>query len=101
MEIAKHSAPHPYTLPSIVDFSTLMEIQPAIHHLLAASSQTVVVDAGAVERISTPGIQFLIASQKSAASGHKSFAIAQPSASFTQALEDLGLDTIFTPKGAS
>lgn len=78
-------------LPSDLD---LAMAQPLLDSLRAgfAASETVVAEAGAVERVSTACVQALLVASRHAAEHNRKFTIAQPSEVLTEACEDLGLD---------
>ena len=60
-----------------------------------ASSTSVVIDASAVERITTPCVQVLVAAAHSAAAQGGTFAVGRASEAFKAAFLDLGLGELY------
>ena len=77
-------------LPSDLD---LAMAQPLVDSLRAgfAASNTVIVEATGVERVSTACVQALLVAARHAAENNQKFAIALPTEVLTEACEDLGL----------
>jgi anti-anti-sigma regulatory factor len=84
----------PGELPQILD---LTEAKPLRERLAAlAGDPSPAVDAGAVQRLSTPCAQVLLATGRAVASAGASFRIVNASAVFRAALADLGLQPEFS-----
>jgi chemotaxis protein CheX len=85
------SAPCPAVrlLPQILDLTQAKSLRDSLAAQLAGHA--VVLDAGAVERMSTPCAQVLLAAARAAGSADASFRIINASAVFRTALADLGL----------
>lgn len=81
-------------LPAIVDLDSLDSIRDGL--IDAIEEGPVAVQAGAVERVSTNALFMLISASESARRNHNDFAIEQPSAALTAAIERLGLDAQFS-----
>lgn len=77
-------------LPNDLDLSMA---QPLLDSLRAAAKSAfpVIVQAGAVERVSTACVQVLIAAGRDTTEHGGIFAILNPSEALTEACEDLGL----------
>ncbi|WP_431204584.1 STAS domain-containing protein [Bradyrhizobium betae] len=82
-----------HRLPSQLDLTAARQLQDDIRSRLASGA--VVLDAGAVDRLSTPCVQILLAAGLAAASADVSFRIANASEVFTTAVVELGLETQF------
>ncbi|WP_311982466.1 STAS domain-containing protein [Bradyrhizobium japonicum] len=82
-----------YRLPSQLDLTSARKLKDDIGSRLAAGA--VVVDAGAVDRLSTPCVQVLVAAALAAASANVPFRIANASEVFRAAVVELGLETQF------
>jgi chemotaxis protein CheX len=80
-------------LPAILDFSQAQPLRETMTTLLNAGALT--LDASAVERMSTPCAQVLLATGRTAASSGASFKILNASAVFRTALAELGLQSEF------
>lgn len=81
-------------LPAIVDLDSLDGIRDGL--IDAIEEGAVVVDAGAVERVSTNGLFMLLSAAQTARRNQFDFAITQPSAALTTAIARLGLDAQFS-----
>ncbi|PDT88762.1 anti-anti-sigma factor [Bradyrhizobium sp. Y36] len=82
-----------HRLPSQLDLTAARKLQDEIRSRLASGA--VVLDAGAVDRLSTPCVQVLLAAGRAAASADVSFRIANASGAFSAAVVELGLETQF------
>ena len=80
-------------LPDIFDLHAAESLHPALCARLA-SGGPVVVDAAAVARVGTPGVQLLITAQRAAQARGVAFAVRAPSAVFAAAVRDLGADVL-------
>jgi chemotaxis protein CheX len=80
-------------LPQILDFTQAQPLRDSMAVLL--SGDPLVLDASAVERMSTPCAQVLLATGRAAAAAGISFKILDASAAFRTALADLGLQPEF------
>jgi chemotaxis protein CheX len=80
-------------LPQILDFTQAQPLRETMTTLLNAGA--LMLDASAVERMSTPCAQVLLATGRTAASSGASFKILNASAAFQTALADLGLQSEF------
>jgi len=78
------------TLPPVLDLRAAKPLQEGLRKVLAKGSP-VLVDAGAVERLSTPCIQLLIAAVAAATREGISLTLLHPSDAFIDAFNDLGL----------
>jgi chemotaxis protein CheX len=76
-------------LPQILDLTGARPLRDSLAGLL--SRGTVVLDASAVERMSTPCAQVLLAAGRAAGPAGTAFKITNPSTVFRTALADLGL----------
>ncbi|HLV83427.1 MAG TPA: STAS domain-containing protein [Devosia sp.] len=81
-------------LPAIIDLDSLDGIRDAL--LDAIDEGPVAVDAGGVERVSTNALFMLISAAETARRNHLEFAILQPSAAMSTAVERLGLGAQFS-----
>jgi len=81
-------------LPAIIDLDSLDSIRDSL--IDAIEEGAVVVSASAVERVSTNALFMLISAAESARRNNFEFAIEQPSAAMTSAIERLGLDAQFS-----
>ena len=81
-------------LPQLLD---LVQAQPLRDRMAALLNRgAVTLDAAAVERMSTPCIQVLLATARSADAAGMSFVVRNASAPFLTALADLGLQPEFS-----
>jgi chemotaxis protein CheX len=88
------SADHPsIALPPVLDQRVLEVLSPALERALAQGG--VALDSSAVERVTTPGLQVLIAAGNAAAKAAKPFTLAAPSPALTAAIATLGLEPHF------
>ena len=81
-------------LPSVIDLDSLDNIRDGLIDYIEEGS--VSVDARAVERVSTNALFMLISAAETARKNQFDFAIEQPSAAMTAAIERLGLDAQFS-----
>ena len=77
-----------YSLPPVLD---LKAATPLVEKLMSLKGQNIVIDASKVERLGTQCVQILIAAAATWKDDMASFAIAEPSDSFTSGLHVLGL----------
>jgi anti-anti-sigma regulatory factor len=87
-------AKKPIALPAIIDLDSLDGIRDGLIDAIEEGSVT--VTAAAVERVSTNALFMLISAAEAARRNHYEFAIEQPSAALTSAIERLGLDAQFS-----
>ena len=78
-------------LPSDLDLAMAQPLVDSLRHGLGTTTGTVVVQADAVERVSTACVQALLAASRHAADKGQTFIIAQPSEVLAEACDDLGL----------
>lgn len=81
-------------LPAIVDLDSLDAIRDGL--IDAIEEGPVAVSAAEVERVSTNALFMLISAAETARRNHFEFAIEQPSAALTTAIERLGLGAQFS-----
>jgi anti-anti-sigma regulatory factor len=81
-------------LPQILDFTQAHPLRDTMAALLSGDELT--LDASAVERMSTPCAQVLLATGRAAAAAGASFKIINASDAFRTALADLGLQDEFS-----
>ena len=81
-------------LPQILDLTYAKALRDRMATL--AGEHAIILDAGAVERMSTPCAQVLLAAARAAVSARTSFRIVNASAVFRTALADLGLQPEFS-----
>ncbi len=81
-------------LPAIIDLDSLDGIRDGLIDAIEEGSITIVADA--VERVSTNALFMLLSAADTARRNHFDFAIEQPSAALTSAIERLGLDAQFS-----
>lgn len=81
-------------LPAIIDLDALDSIRDGL--IDAIEEGPVTVTASAVERVSTNALFMLISAGETARKNNFDFAIEQPSAAMTSAIERLGLDAQFS-----
>ena len=81
-------------LPAIIDLDSLDGIRDGLIDAIEGGPVTVL--AGAVERVSTNALFMLLSAADTARRNHFEFAIEQPSAALTAAIERLGLDAQFS-----
>jgi anti-anti-sigma regulatory factor len=84
---------HPTALPQVLDLVQARELRDDMVRLLAQG--TLVLDAGAVERMSTPSLQVLLAAGRAADDAGGGFQIVNASEGFRAAVADLGLEAEF------
>ena len=101
MNAAIAQAPHdqtdlsgPYCLPHTLDLTQARGLQENMMALLGGDE--IVLDASAVERMSTPCMQVLLATGYAAGAAKLSFRLVDASDAFRGAVADLGLQTQFT-----
>ena len=82
-----------FALPAVLDITKAQELRG--HMVDRLNGGAVVVDASAVDRVSTPCIQVLLAAARSADRAGTSFRIANASEALRAALIDLGLQAEF------
>jgi chemotaxis protein CheX len=92
--ISSDQSPGTYCLPQVLDLTQARELREQM--IARLRNGTVAMDAGAVERMSTPCLQVLLAGGHAAEAANSSFRIINASASFRAAVEDLGLRSQFT-----
>jgi anti-anti-sigma regulatory factor len=77
-------------LPSDLDLAMAQPLVDSLRHGFG-TSENVLVQADAVERVSTACVQALLAASRHAADAGQTFIIAQPSEVLAEACDDLGL----------
>jgi chemotaxis protein CheX len=83
-----------YCLPQALDLTRARAMREQMTILLRNGA--VVLDAGAVERMSTPCLQVLLAAGHAAEAAHSKFRIFNASDCFRAAVADLGLQSQFS-----
>ena len=81
-------------LPAVIDLDSLDGIRDGL--LDAIEEGSVTLGGGAVERVSTNALFMLMSAAETARRNQFEFAIEQPSAALTSAIERLGLGTQFS-----
>ena len=81
-------------LPAVIDLDSLDGIRDGL--LDAIEEGPVTLGGGAVERVSTNALFMLMSAAETARRNQFEFAIEQPSAALTSAIERLGLGTQFS-----
>ncbi len=76
-------------LPEILDFGTAEPLKAALEKALAGG-RPLKLDAGKVERLSTPCLQVLIAAEQAMKSADIALTLAAPSDAFIDTFNDLG-----------
>ncbi|MBF0335411.1 MAG: STAS domain-containing protein [Alphaproteobacteria bacterium] len=82
--------PTPFPLPAILDPVAAAPLADGLRAALGAGDG-LTIDASAVERLSTPAAQVLLAAARSCEQADRPFRVRRPAAAFTAALTDLGL----------
>ena len=81
-------------LPAVMDINACGALQSTLlEHITVQDDIT--LDSSAVERISTPGIQFLLSLIKTMGTNGKKLRITSPTSTLIQAVDDLGLNLAF------
>jgi chemotaxis protein CheX len=83
-----------HLLPQMLDLVQAMHLRDDLVRL--ADTDSILLDAGEVERMSTPCAQILLAAARAARASDKSFKITNASETFRTAIADLGLDSEFS-----
>jgi anti-anti-sigma regulatory factor len=83
-----------HALPEMLDLAQAESLHNSMLNL--SQQRDVLLDASAVERMSTPCLQILLAAGRSAQAVQKSFKIINASDVFRAAIADLGLQTEFS-----
>lgn len=81
-------------LPAVIDLDAIDAVRDMLLDALEAGP--VVLEAGAVERVSTNALLLLVSASETARRNHYDFAIAAPSAAMSGAIERLGLKARFS-----
>ena len=89
-----NTAENSIALPAVIDLDSLDGIRDGL--LDAIETGPVTIAGGAVERVSTNALFMLISAAETARRNHFEFAIEQPSAALTGAIERLGLGAQFS-----
>ena len=84
----------PHCLPQVLDLTVARSLRDDMIALL--QSGAIALDAGAVERMSTPCVQVLLAAGQAAEAANSQFQIVNASDCFLAAVADLGLQSQFT-----
>lgn len=82
-----------FSVPATLDLTAARDLRERLIAML--SGNAVVLDMSAVERMSTPCMQVLLAAGRSADAAKVSFQIVDASDAFRAAVADLGLETQF------
>jgi len=78
------------SLPATIDAAAAHDLKAKLEESLLAGSD-LALDGAGVERVGTQAIQVLLAAAGSFAAEGRAFSLAHPSATLSQAFEDLGL----------
>ena len=81
-------------LPAVIDLDSIDSIRDGL--LDAIEEGSITIAGSAVERVSTNALFMLMSAAETARRNHFEFAIEQPSAALTSAIERLGLDAQFS-----
>jgi chemotaxis protein CheX len=92
--IASDRSSGPHYLPQLLDLTVARSLRDDMMALL--QNGAIVLDAGAVERMSTPCAQVLLAAGRAAEAANSQFQIVNASDCFRAAIVDLGLQSQFT-----
>jgi chemotaxis protein CheX len=84
----------PHCLRQVLDLTEARSLRDDLMALL--QNGTIVLDAAAVERMSTPCVQVLLAAGQAADAANSQFQIVNASDCFQAAVADLGLQSQFT-----
>jgi chemotaxis protein CheX len=84
----------PHLLPQMLDLVQATHLRDDMVRLV--DMDRILLDAGEVERMSTPCAQILLATARAAQSARKSFKIRNASETFRTAIADLGLEAEFS-----
>jgi chemotaxis protein CheX len=84
----------PHGLPQVLDLTEARSLRDDMMALLRSGA--IMLDAGAVERMSTPCAQVLLAAGQAAEAANCQFQIVNASDCFQAAVVDLGLQSQFT-----
>jgi len=91
---AKDASANLLVLPAIIDMNAALPLTKNITQMLQRDSQ-ITIDASKVERITTSGIQVLIATHRELESTQGSLKLQKPSTVFCQAFDILGLTHLY------
>ncbi len=80
-----------FALPAAMTIETVEELQGKLRALVETSGKTVTLDASAVETVTTPGAQLLVALDKHLRGGGGKLLLRNPRASVTETFATLGL----------
>jgi chemotaxis protein CheX len=83
-----------HLLPQMLDLVQANHLRDDMMRLVDMDS--ILLDAGAVERMSTPCAQILLAAARAAQAARKTFKIRNGSETFRMAIADLGLEAEFS-----
>ena len=83
-----------YSVPATLDLTAARDLRERLIPMLSGSG--VVLDMSAVDRMSTPCLQVLLAAGRAADTAEVSFQIVDASDAFRSAVADLGLETQFS-----
>ena len=81
-------------LPAVIDLDSIDSIRDGL--LDAIEEGSITIAGSAVERVSTNALFMLMSAAETARRNYFEFAIEQPSAALTSAIERLGLDAQFS-----
>ena len=83
-----------FALPPVLDLAAAPALLHALRHYVTGT-EPVVLDGHAVERVSTPCLQILLATAMDAQSRAVAFRLREPTAALSNAIAELGLATSF------
>ena len=89
-EATTNTSPRAIAIPAILDAGAAAALLQTLNEALGAA-EGVSIQAGAVQRVTTPGLQVLAAAAKSFSEKGVAFAYADPAQPLTDAAETLGL----------
>ena len=90
------NAVEPYALPAQLDAANAQDFYESLQHYLESEPRDYILDGSAVERMTTPSVQILIALAQHAHANDINFQLTNASSTLTDALQTLGLDDRLT-----
>lgn len=85
-----------YVAPAIMDLSTSADIKEKLLALLDARGDvTLTIDLGKVEKLTTPGVQLLLATQLLLQSNGGNLQLSRPTQAAQQSMQLLGVEPLF------
>lgn len=91
----------PTPLPSLMNIETVAELAELLKPAIGKESSSLRLDAAAVEHITTPGLQLLLALSKSITAQGGALSITRATRTFSASLQDAGLLHCLTLEGDS